>query len=133
MIGFAEDDKIPDNYKKSLKHEFKKHRFIYLSNLDNFLLFIHNIFGFILCKRVCIWSKRDKLMKLYKRSKIHLEQDFNVLKIVKTLKLLKVAMKNSILTKKVKFETMHSRKCTIDLDSQDEDSQDSFSDDTPSN
>ena len=123
---------MPDKYKKVLKHEFRKHRFINLSSRDNFLLFIHTIFGFMMCKRVCPWSKRDKLMKLYTRSKIHIQQDFNILEIVKTLKLIKVAMKNSILTKKVKFETMHSRKCTIDLDSQDENSCDSFSDDTES-
>lgn len=93
---------------------------------------MYSTFGFIMCKRVCPWSKRNKLEKLYQRSKIHLKQDFNILKIVKTLKMLKVAMKHSIITKKVKFEIAHSRKCTIDLDSQDENSHDSFSDDSES-
>ena len=47
--------------------------------------------------------------------------------MVKTIRLLKVALKNSILTDKVKYESIHSHKCTIDLDSQDEDLDDSFS------
>ena len=50
--------------------------------------------------------------------------------MVKTLKMLKIAMKNSILTDKVKYESAHSKKCTIDLDSQDEDSEVSFSKDS---
>jgi len=52
--------------------------------------------------------------------------------MVKTLKVLKIAMKNSILTDKVKYESAHSKKCTIDLDSQDEDSEVSLSMDSDS-
>ena len=53
--------------------------------------------------------------------------DLNIFAMVKSIKLLKVALKNSILTSKVKYESIHSQKCTIDLDSNDEDSHDSFS------
>lgn len=47
---------------------------------------------------------------------------------MKSLKLLKVAMKHSILTDKVKFETIHSNKCLIDLDSHDEEVSQTLSD-----
>ena len=49
----------------------------------------------------------------------------NIISILRSIKLMNVAMKNSILTDKVKFETIHSNKCTIDLDSQDEDTESS--------
>ena len=53
--------------------------------------------------------------------------DLNIFAMVKSIKLLKVALKNSILTSKVKYESILSQKCSIDLDSNDEDSYDSFS------
>ena len=61
MIKFTQTDDLPYKYKKCIKKEFKKHRFISLSGKDKLLLFLYNAFGFVMCKRVCPWSKRDKL------------------------------------------------------------------------
>lgn len=56
-------------------------------------------------------------MKLYKKSQDRIDRDLNVYSIIQTLKQLKVVLKNSIFTDKIKYETVHSYKCIIDLDS----------------
>ena len=62
------------------------------------LLFIYNTFNLIICRKICPWSKREKLQKLYKRSEIKIDKALNVFSIVRNLNLLKVAMKSSILS-----------------------------------
>ena len=94
---------------------------ILIWNEDKIKMFLFSMFDRCLCKSICPWPKREKLMKLLKRSETRLAKDLNIFQILKTLKLIKVAMRHSLLTDKVKFETFHSKKCLIDLDSNDED------------
>lgn len=68
MLNFTDPKNIPCSYGKSLKLEVLKHRYIYLTFKDTVLLFLNNVFNYFICKRICKWSKRDKLQKLYRKS-----------------------------------------------------------------
>ena len=45
-----------------------------------------------------------------------LEKELNIIKIIHSLRNMKVLMKNSLMSEKVKFELAHSNKNFIDLD-----------------
>ena len=63
-----------------------------------------------------------KYMRLYERGEERVENDLDIVYIIKTLRNLNIYMKNTNLTKQIKFEIMHSKQNLINLD------EDSFSD-----
>ena len=60
-------------------------------------------------------------MRLYERGEERVENDLDIVYIIKTLRNLNIYMKNTNLTKQIKFEIMHSKQNLINLD------EDSFS------
>lgn len=48
-------------------------------------------------------------MRLYERGEERVENDLDIVYIIKTLRNLNIYMKNTNLTKQIKFEIMHSK------------------------
>jgi len=61
-------------------------------------------------------------MRLYERAEERVENELDICYIIKTLRNLNIFMKNTSMTKQVKFEIAHSKLNLINLD------EDSFSD-----
>lgn len=112
------------SYDADMRKEMKKHRMIRIGCKDTVLLFFYNTLNNVMCRSICPWNKRIKLQKLYQRSKDKLGKEVGLINFLKTIKLLKIVLRNSIFTDKIRFETIHSNKCTIDLDSEDSSSND---------
>ena len=74
-----------------------------------------------MCAKVCRWRNREKLQKLYDECKDKIENELNLIKLIKTMKLLKIVLRNSLFTETIEYEAQHSNKCTIDIDGSDED------------
>ena len=66
-------------------------------------------------------NKANKYMRLYERGEERIENELDICYIIRTLRNLNIYMKNTSLTKQVKFEIMHSKANLINLD------EDSFS------
>ena len=71
--------------------KIEKNRPIKLSLKDNFLLYISNTFGCLFCN---LWPKKKKLQKLYDVGSEKIEVHLDIIKIVKSLKKLKIFMEN---------------------------------------
>jgi len=65
---YTDGSKVPYRYDSKMMSELDKHRMINLTGKDKILLFFHSILGGVICNRICLWTKRDKLVKLFKRS-----------------------------------------------------------------
>lgn len=59
-------------------------------------------------------------MKMYAESKIRIQKELNVVKLIKSMYLMRTLLKNSILTDELKYGCIHSKKGTIHLDKSDE-------------
>jgi hypothetical protein len=79
-----------------------KHKKIVLRVQDFLKLYFARTFGS--CFPQCIFGgkKRQKLMKLYEMAEERLEKEMNMVKIIKSLRTIKILMKSSLLTEEVK-------------------------------
>ena len=68
----------------------------------------------------CCWSKKVKLQRLFERSDERIQNELDLIKVVRNMKSFKILLKNFLMTDKVKFEIAHSAKNCIDLDSESE-------------
>jgi hypothetical protein len=53
---------------------------------------------------------------LYKLGKIRIQSEFNISKLIKNLRYLKILVKNSFLNEKINFMIYHSKKNILDID-----------------
>ena len=100
-------------------HIKEKNKVIKLTLKDNVLLYIANMFGDCGCCFDRMWKKKKKLQKMYEDGSERLDAHLDVLKIVKSLKKLKILMENSMMTEEMKKEIKHSEKNVIYLDDDD--------------
>ena len=91
-------DRDDEKYFSQIKME--RNRIIQLSTKDNVLLYISYYLKFLCFD--CCWSKKRKLQKMFDDGTQKIENHFDVIKIVKSLKKLKILMENSFLTEDVK-------------------------------
>jgi hypothetical protein len=79
--------------------EIKKHHVIYLSTADTTKLFFSNIMGkFYPFKN---WEKRSKLSKLYQIGQNRIESELNIVKLMNSLRNLKILLRSSIMDKDI--------------------------------
>lgn len=93
----------------------RKHRVIKVSFSDNVKLYLTKAIGGDCWSK--FWRKRDKMQKLYDKGQEMIETQLNILKIVKNLRNLKILMRGSMMTEKVKQQIAHEEKNLINLDS----------------
>ena len=114
-LAVSKDDK--DAAKK------EKNRTIKLSLYDNVMLYISNTLG-CLCFCDKVWPKKKKLQKMFEDGSEKLDSHLDVVKIVKSLKKLKILMENTMMTEDVKKQIKHSEKNIIYLSSEEEKNKD---------
>jgi hypothetical protein len=55
---------------------------------------------------------------LYKLGKKRIQSEFNISKLIKNLRYLKILVKNSFLNEKINFMIYHSKKNILDIDNE---------------
>lgn len=87
-----------------------------MKGIDNFLLYLKHrfgCFGFLLT--IC-WKRSKKFEKLYSETQLRLKTSLNVVKIIRSLRDLKILMNNSLLSPELKNYLRHAEKNLIDLE-----------------
>lgn len=79
---------------EKMKKESEKHYTIALRFKDHLLLFLNQ---FVYCGKTC-WKRKEKFSYLYEESCEKIDAQFNVIKILKHLKRVKIVVKNSLMT-----------------------------------
>ena len=88
------------------------HREIKLTGWQIFKLYCWSIYG-----NFCFCLKVDKKLKrLYHEGCDRIEKEFDIVKIVSSLRNMKVFLKNKLIEPKVLFEVKHSEKNVINID-----------------
>ena len=64
----------------------------------------------------CLWKKRAKFTTLYDEGYKRIKKMFNMVKIIKNIKYMKILMKNSLMSPEVKQSLEHAEKNFINLD-----------------
>jgi hypothetical protein len=106
-----------------LKSRIYKHRIIYIKTWLSIQMFFAKLLGPLFCYSCCGLpkNKASKYMRLYERGEETIENELDICYIIRTLRNLNIYMKNTSMTKTVKFEIEHSKANIINLD------EDSFS------
>lgn len=107
-----------------IKSRVYTHRIIKIRTCLSIKLFFANLMGPFFPNTLCSLpsNRLNKYMRLYERGVERVENELDICYIIKTLRLLTVWMKNTKLSKQVRFEMQHSNLNLINLD------EDSFSD-----
>lgn len=95
------------------------HRMIKLNTATSFKVFVANMFGpFFCCYSCCCISKKQmtKYRYLIKEGEEKLDNDLDIVFLIKSIRNLNIFMKNTLKSKRTKFEIEHSNKNCIDLD-----------------
>jgi hypothetical protein len=91
------------------------HRPIKISLYKNIMLLVSVKFSWLGC---CLHDK--KLQKLLEKGKERIQKDLNIEQIVKSLRDIKIFVRNNCMDEKHKFQIQHNPKTVIDLESSDE-------------
>jgi len=68
---------------------------------EKLLLFFY--FHLPCLKYICKWKKAKDLELLYKKGKKKIEQELNVIRLIRNMNFIKIFMKNSVLTEKITY------------------------------
>lgn len=104
------------------REEHMKNRPIVLSFFDDVLLFFSRLLGSAAC--CCCWNKRKKLEKMYEVVEERIIKELDVVKLLKSVKDSKLALKAAIMEPDFKFHIRNSGAHVLNLDketSEDED------------
>ena len=85
-----------------MKDEILTHRIISVKLKDWIRLYFAKHAGFLCCSR-CMFKRKDQFLKLYERGQDRIDAELNIVKIMKTLRDLKILMKNSLLDEEMRF------------------------------
>lgn len=101
-------------YNNKIQKELDTHRAIKLHTRDNFCLYLSHRMGCFF-PSFC-WKKKAKFQKLYSMTQDRMENQLNIIKMVRNVRNLKMISKFSLLTPKLKTQLTHAEKNLIDLD-----------------
>ena len=111
------------------------HRMIKLSTATSFKVFFANMMGpFFCCHSCCCITKKQmtKYRYLIKEGEEKLDNDLDIVFLIKSIRNLNIFMRNTLRSKRTKFEIEHSTKNCIDLDGDAEFSESSSDDNSSS-
>ena len=109
-----------DELPEEIKEELAKNRSIHIRDSDSSKLFCLKYIEKYLC---CCFKigKSNKLKRLFDEGERRIESELNVVKVIKSLKKLKILIKNSMMDENVKLQIEHNKKNVINLESSCED------------
>jgi hypothetical protein len=99
---------------RRVSKELAKHKEIRVRMADNVLLFLQNRLGCLFPSR--LWSKSDKLAKLFEEGADRLDTNLNLVKIIKNLRNMRCLMKYSLLTPEIEFMIKNAEHNLINVD-----------------
>jgi len=112
--------------KKQLRRELKHHRIIKISTCNQISILFKNIFNS--CIERVSFPRENKLWRLYEDGQDRIDKEFDIVKIIKSLRNLKIFIKRQFLfDKKLKVEISNQGNNVINLDSDEISSITSFS------
>ena len=88
-------DLIPESTPRHMKNEILKHRYIDIKTKYWVKLYFARIFGSCCCGNM--FKRRTRFMKLYERGQDRIESELNILKIMKSMRDMKILMKHSLM------------------------------------
>ena len=104
-------DKLDQNLSTKLQFEISKHYTLHLKIMDKVKLYLSQYFGFLCCKPC--WMRRDKFTKMYEEGASKMEKELNIFKLLKSIRRMKILVKNQMMTPKIKTLLDHSNKNII--------------------
>lgn len=107
---------MPPGTKTKLKKEVERHRIIKFSFKDKICYYLYNQFGkLFVCSFFC-WKNRKQITHVIDEAQDRLDAELNIVKMIQSLRNMKVLLKSSLMTEDVKFQIAHSQKNFINLD-----------------
>ena len=99
-------------------HELQHHRAIKLSMYDQVTLFFQKIFCPCLVARMCTTQtpRGLRLNRLWERGTKRLEHDFDVERLVKQLRDIRIFFRERVFDEKIRFQIQHNKKNVIDVE-----------------
>ena len=93
----------------------QKHKHIRIKFWENMLLFISDSCLSCLIPHK-LWHKKKKLVRLLNEGRKRIEKELDIVKILKSLRDIKISMKNSLMTPEIKYQISHCEKNFIDIE-----------------
>ena len=85
--------------------EVQKHKHIRIKFWENTLLFISDsCLSFLIPHK--LWHKKKKLIRLLNEGRKRIEKELDIVKILKSLRDIKILMKNSLMTPEIKYQIL---------------------------
>ena len=119
-IRFLNKNLIPAETPKVIKQEIAKHRYIEVKNID----WIRTYFARVIGCPTCLFRKRDKFLKLYEKGQDRIDSELDIVKIMRSLRNLKILMRHSFMDEEVKYQISHARKNLLNIDTSSDDETD---------
>ena len=110
---------------QSLANVLETHRLARVSLKDSLFLYLYNRFYCSSFKNWCwfwTWRKRSPLQKLYRETQDRLEKELNIVKLLRSRRIVSILTKQLVDGDEVSFELAHQPKNIIDCDAGSEDS-----------
>lgn len=108
---------IQKHFNKEDQNYLNNHQVIKLSKKQSCKLYFMSLLGCCFCGR-----KKNRLWRLYTEGQDRIEKEFDLVKIIKSIRNIKVIMKHKLMNEKLKLEVKHSEKSVIDVESTPSDS-----------
>jgi hypothetical protein len=99
---------------KEIAAEIENHHPVHIRFLDSVRLFIANQLGCLFCN--CLWSKKRQYQRLYDKGQERIEEQLDIVKLLRNLKDMNILLKSSLMSKKVLFDIQHAENYLIDVD-----------------
>ena len=93
------------------------HRYIDVKNID----WIKTYFARVMWCPKCLFKKRDKFIKLYDKGQDRIDTELDIVKMMKSLRNMKILMRNSFMDEEVKYQITHAKKNLINIDTSSDD------------
>lgn len=113
-VRFLDKKLIPQETPREIKEELFKHRYIDIKNIDWIRLYFARVLG-CFCPRF-MFKKRDQFLKMYERGQGRIESELNIVKIMKSVRNMKILMRHSFMDDEIKYQISHSKKNLINID-----------------
>lgn len=86
---------IPESTSRHMKDEILKHRYIDIKTKYWVKLYFARVMGGCFCDK--FFKRKEKFVKLYERGQDRIEAELNIVKIMKSMRDMKILMKNSLM------------------------------------
>ena len=99
------------NFTKKQVEKFKKNRHIKLSRNQFCSLYFLNMF------KVCMYNRDNLLWRLYEDGQGRLEKEFDIVRIIRNIRNMKIFLKTTIMNKQTQVMLQNQKSNIIDIDS----------------